>query len=44
MIDENKDYVTKSELIVTVKIFSECNDRNRVAAKQTGSETQERGR
>ena len=40
LIDENKDYVTKSKLTVTVKTPSEYNERSRIAAKQTDSETQ----
>ena len=40
LIDENKDYVTKSKLTVTVKTPTEYNEGTRVAAKQTDSETQ----
>ena len=40
LIDENKDYVTKSKLTVTVKTPTEYNEGSRVAAKQTDSETQ----
>ena len=36
MIDENE----KPKLKITVQAFSKYNDRNRVAAKQTDSETQ----
>ena len=40
MIDENEDCVTKSKLAITVKIFSKCNYRSRVVAKQTNKQTQ----
>ena len=33
MIEEKKDYVTKSKLTITVKTLSKYNDQNRVAAK-----------
>ena len=35
LIDDNKDYVKKSKLTITVKTPSEYNERSRVAAKQT---------
>ena len=35
MIDENKGYVAKSKLTITVKTLGKYNDRSRVAAKQT---------
>ena len=34
MINENEDYVMKSELTITVKKLSKYNDRSSVAAKQ----------
>ena len=45
MIDENNEYVAKSNFIITVKTLSECNDSNRQVPikqtnKQTDSETQ----
>ena len=39
MIDENNCCITKSKLIVTVKIFSKYNDRSRVVAKKTNKQT-----
>ena len=35
MIDENEDCVAKSKLTITVKIFTKCNERSKVPAKQT---------
>ena len=40
MIEENKDYVTKSKLTMTVKTFGKYNDRSRIVAKQTNKQTQ----
>ena len=35
MIDENKDFVIKSKLVITVKTLSKYNGRSRIGAKQT---------
>ena len=40
VIDDNKDYVTKSKLKTTVNTLSKCNDRSKVASKQTNKQTQ----
>ena len=40
MIDENKDYVTKSKLPITVKTLSKYNGRNMEAANETNKQTQ----
>ena len=39
IIDENKDYVTKSKLTITTKTLSKNNVRNKVAAKQENKQT-----
>ena len=39
MIDESEDCVAKSKLTITVKIFTKCNERSRVPAKQTNKQT-----
>ena len=39
MIDENEDCVAKSKLTITVKIFTKCNERSKVPAKQTNKQT-----
>ena len=39
VIDDNKDYVTKSKLKTTVNTLSKCNDRSKVASKQTNKQT-----
>ena len=44
MNDENKDYVAKSKITITVKTLGELNDRSRVAATQTKKHTTERHR
>ena len=33
MIDENKDYVIRSKLTITVKTLNKNNDKNKVATK-----------
>ena len=38
MIDENKDCVIKSKLVITVKALRKYNDRSRVVAKQTNKQ------
>ena len=38
MIEESKDYVTKSKLTITVKALSKYNNRSRVVVKQTNKE------
>ena len=40
MTSENKDYITKSKLIITVKTLSKYNDGSSVAAKQSNKQTQ----
>ena len=40
MIDENKCYGTKSKLAITVQILNKCNDRSKLAVKQTNAEIQ----
>ena len=39
VIDDNKDYVTKSKLKTTVNTLSKCNDRSKIASKQTNKQT-----
>ena len=39
MIDENKDYVTKPKLPITVKTLSKYNGRNVEAANETNKKT-----
>ena len=39
VIDDNKDYVTKSKLKTTVNTLSKYNDRSKVASKQTNKQT-----
>ena len=39
MIEESKDYVTKSKLTITVKALSKYNNRSRVVVKQTNKQT-----
>ena len=38
VIDDNKDYVTKSKLKTTVNTLSKYNDRSKVASKQTNKQ------
>ena len=40
MIDENKDYITKPKLPITVKTLSKYNGRNVEAANETNKQTQ----
>ena len=40
MIDENKDYGTKSKLTIAVKTLSKYNGRNVEAANETNKQTQ----
>ena len=39
MIDENKDYVIRSKLTITVKTHNKNNDKNKVATNQTNKRT-----
>ena len=44
MIDENKYYVTKSKLAITIKTVNIYNDKSRVAAKETKKQMTQRRR
>ena len=44
MIDENKYYVTKSKLAITIKTVNIYNDKSMVAAKETKKQMTQRRR